>query len=185
MKMELRIGGVALLVEAEGAVSVRMLEECGSARPGAGLEWPHSEIAEEAPVAGPVADEELSALLAGLRGKYAPPACVAVSAEAPVAAPSAWDGVFSSQEAEAPAPEETEDEADGGADLFTRLSSLRRQLAAEADVPPYVVFQDKALREMAEKRPQTEAEFYAISGVGKAKLEKYGGAFIAAIKGAA
>ena len=160
MKIELRIGGVALLVEAEGAVSVRALEDAE-------------------PVAVPATDEELAALLAALRVKHAPPA------ESPVAAPSAWDGVFSAQEAEAPAPEEAEDVADSGADLFSRLSALRRQLATAESVPPYVVFQDKALREMAEKRPQTEAEFYAISGVGKARLEKYGGAFMAAIKGVA
>jgi ATP-dependent DNA helicase RecQ len=69
--------------------------------------------------------------------------------------------------------------------LFMRLSALRRRLAAEAGVPPYVVFQDKSLREMAERRPQGMAALSAISGVGKARLEKYGEAFLAAIKGGA
>ena len=97
---------------------------------------------------------------------------MAASEEAPVAAAESAPAALATPE-------------DSGEDLFSRLSALRRQLAAEAGVPPYVVFQDKALREMAEKRPQTEAEFYAISGVGKARLEKYGGAFMAAIKGVA
>ena len=181
MKMELRIGGVALLVEAEGAASVRVLEGGGAACDGSVCEAAPEAVALEA-----VTDAELAALLAGLRRKYAA-VPVAASEEAPVAAPLEWDGVFSAPAAGAPAPEEVAEAAaaGGGVDLFTQLSALRRQFAAEAGVPPYVVFQDKALREMSEKRPQTEAEFYAIGGVGKAKLEKYGGAFIAAIKGVA
>jgi ATP-dependent DNA helicase RecQ len=69
--------------------------------------------------------------------------------------------------------------------LFARLVQLRRELAMEAGVPPYVIFNDKSLHEMAEKLPQDLAAFGNISGVGKAKLEKYGDIFLSAIKGAA
>ena len=70
-------------------------------------------------------------------------------------------------------------------ELFERLVELRRELAVAANVPPYVVFKDNALREMVEKLPQDLAEFGNIGGVGKAKLEKYGDMFLSVIKGAA
>jgi len=73
----------------------------------------------------------------------------------------------------------------GGGDLFARLCGLRRQLAAEKGVPPYVVFHDKSLREMADNMPQDLAEFGKIGGVGQAKIEKYGARFLAVIQGAA
>jgi ATP-dependent DNA helicase RecQ len=69
--------------------------------------------------------------------------------------------------------------------LFSKLVELRRGFAAAASVPPYVVFKDSALREMVDKRPADLAAFGSISGVGKAKLEKYGDIFLAAIKGVA
>jgi len=47
------------------------------------------------------------------------------------------------------------------------------------------VFTDKTLREMADKRPHTLAEFASISGVGKAKLDRYGELFVSAIRGEA
>jgi superfamily II DNA helicase RecQ len=66
--------------------------------------------------------------------------------------------------------------------LFERLVSLRRVLASEESVPPYVIFQDKALREMAEKRPTDRDAFSAISGVGRVRLEKYGERFLSVIR---
>jgi len=69
--------------------------------------------------------------------------------------------------------------ADSG--LFARLSGLRRELAAASGVPPYVVFQDKALHEMVAQMPQTLNELSQIPGVGQAKLEKYGARFLAVI----
>ena len=48
-------------------------------------------------------------------------------------------------------------------------------------MPAYVVFSDATLREMAVSRPTGEAELLAVSGVGAAKLERYGAAFLAAI----
>jgi ATP-dependent DNA helicase RecQ len=62
--------------------------------------------------------------------------------------------------------------------LFDRLRVLRRRVADEADIPAYIVFSDVALREMANKYPENEAEFARIPGVGKRKLEEYAQAFI-------
>lgn len=51
---------------------------------------------------------------------------------------------------------------------------MRRELAAEAGVPPYVVFHDAVLRAMADERPTTRSELAAIPGVGAKKLEAWG-----------
>jgi len=66
--------------------------------------------------------------------------------------------------------------------LFESLRALRKRLADEAGVPPYVIFHDASLREMAERKPATLDEFASIPGVGQAKLDRYGNTFIAAIK---
>ena len=70
-------------------------------------------------------------------------------------------------------------------DLLARLFTLRRRLAAEAGVPAYVVFQDRTLKEMEEKRPQSLEALSAIKGVGRVRLEKYGRAFLAVIRAVA
>ena len=59
--------------------------------------------------------------------------------------------------------------------------ALRLQLSKEANVPPYVVFHDKTLAAMAALRPRDESELMAISGVGEAKLDRWGAAFLAAL----
>jgi ATP-dependent DNA helicase RecQ len=69
--------------------------------------------------------------------------------------------------------------------LFERLRDLRRRIAAEQSVPAYVVFADAALADMARRAPATPEEFLEVSGVGAAKLERYGDAFLAEIAGAA
>lgn len=66
--------------------------------------------------------------------------------------------------------------------LFDALRELRRDLAREAQVPPYVVFHDATLREMAARRPATLTEMRAIPGIGTRKLEAYGEAFLTAIR---
>ena len=66
--------------------------------------------------------------------------------------------------------------------LFEALRTLRLQLAKEQNLPPYVVFHDSALREMAARRPKTLSEFAQIPGVGEAKLKKYGPAFLEVLK---
>jgi len=62
--------------------------------------------------------------------------------------------------------------------LFEALRAQRRQLAAEAGVPPYVIFHDSTLREMAALKPATLHALARISGVGAAKLDRYGAAFV-------
>ncbi len=64
---------------------------------------------------------------------------------------------------------------------FEYLRTLRKTLADAAGVPAYIVFSDKVLREMVVRRPASAAELLNVPGVGPAKLEKYGDAFLAAI----
>jgi ATP-dependent DNA helicase RecQ len=66
--------------------------------------------------------------------------------------------------------------------LFDALRALRRELAQEAGVPPYVVFHDSVLREMAAKHPASRDDLGRIGGVGTRKLEAYGDAFLAVIR---
>ncbi|QWC56667.1 DNA helicase RecQ [Erythrobacter sp. 3-20A1M] len=69
-----------------------------------------------------------------------------------------------------------------GDPLFDALRALRRELAEEAQVPPYVIFHDATLREMTERRPGTAAEMGRIAGIGARKLETYGERFLKAIR---
>jgi ATP-dependent DNA helicase RecQ len=69
-----------------------------------------------------------------------------------------------------------------GDPLFDALRSLRRGLAEQAGVPPYVIFHDSTLREMAERRPGNLAALGEIGGVGARKLEAYGDAFLDVIR---
>ncbi len=87
----------------------------------------------------------------------APPAADRVAR--PTAAPSDYDG-----------------------ELFARLRALRAELAAAAAVPPYVIFHDSALGEMATYYPQSAAALAQMQGVGAVKLERYGEAFLAVIR---
>lgn len=66
--------------------------------------------------------------------------------------------------------------------LFHSLRSLRKSIADEKSVPPYVIFGDIALRHMARRYPQSKADFLNIPGVGTQKLEDYGQAFMTEIK---
>ena len=63
-------------------------------------------------------------------------------------------------------------------DLWEALRQRRRELAEGQRVPPYVIFHDASLQEMAERRPRTLEEFADISGVGEAKLRRYGQTFL-------
>jgi ATP-dependent DNA helicase RecQ len=69
-----------------------------------------------------------------------------------------------------------------GDPLFDALRALRRDLAAESNMPPYVIFHDATLREMTEKRPDSLAALSRISGVGARKLDAYGDAFLSVIR---
>ncbi|NEU32344.1 DNA helicase RecQ [bacterium LRH843] len=63
-------------------------------------------------------------------------------------------------------------------DVFEALRSLRKKLADEQNLPPYMVFSDRSLKEMSRIIPLTLEEFRTISGVGDQKLEKYGEIFL-------
>jgi ATP-dependent DNA helicase RecQ len=65
--------------------------------------------------------------------------------------------------------------------LWEDLRELRRALAASHNVPPYVIFHDRTLREIACRRPTSAAELLDIAGVGQTKLERYGAAFLDAL----
>jgi superfamily II DNA helicase RecQ len=146
------------VIESEGAFSVHVRDEA-----------PALAVSAASPVAVP----EVAPIAA--------PSVVPVAAPevAPVAAPSVAP-VAASEVAPAVAPVVAA--SDG---LFAKLAELRRELSVAANVPPYVVFNDKTLREMVDKLPQDLAAFGDISGVGKAKLEKYGDVFLRVIRGAA
>jgi len=66
--------------------------------------------------------------------------------------------------------------------LFEVLRALRKRLADEHGLPPYVIFHDATLRDMAEQRPATLDQFARIRGIGEAKLSRYGERFIDAIR---
>ena len=65
--------------------------------------------------------------------------------------------------------------------LFQKLRELRRTIAQEIGKPPYIVFSDKTLRDMARIKPVTDAQFLAVNGVGQHKLDLYGQRFMQAI----
>lgn len=65
--------------------------------------------------------------------------------------------------------------------LFQKLRELRRTIAQEIGKPPYIVFSDKTLRDMARIKPVTNAQFLAVNGVGQHKLDLYGQRFMQAI----
>ncbi len=74
--------------------------------------------------------------------------------------------------------------SDGAYDepLFEQLRVLRKAIASHQGVPPYVVFSDRTLHEMARTFPTTEVEFLGVSGVGETKLESYGAQFLKVIQ---
>jgi len=67
--------------------------------------------------------------------------------------------------------------------VFEELRALRKRLADAQGVPPYVIFHDATLREMAQLKPADARELLGLTGVGESKLERYGTAFLATING--
>jgi ATP-dependent DNA helicase RecQ len=67
-------------------------------------------------------------------------------------------------------------------ELFDRLRDLRKKLADDQQVPPYIIFSDRTLHGMCRSFPATPAAMTAVSGVGDSKLQRYGGEFISVIK---
>ncbi len=68
-----------------------------------------------------------------------------------------------------------------GQERFEKLRDLRLRLAREQGVPPYVIFSDRTLAEMAERLPRSRDEMGEVPGVGEVKLARYGDAFLAAL----
>ena len=66
-------------------------------------------------------------------------------------------------------------------ELFEDLRGLRREIAREENVPPYLIFSDRTLVDMCVKKPQNREQMLQVSGVGDYKLEKYGEAFLSRI----
>jgi len=73
-----------------------------------------------------------------------------------------------------------EDPADQA--VFEALRARRMELAREQGVPPYVVFSDRSLLEMAARRPETLGELHGIHGVGEMKLARYGETFLEVLR---
>jgi ATP-dependent DNA helicase RecQ len=73
-----------------------------------------------------------------------------------------------------------EEDYDDG--LFKHLKKVRLELSKARNLPPFIIFHDASLKDMAEKRPKSEEEFLNIKGVGEKKLKKYGDIFIEEIK---
>ena len=73
-------------------------------------------------------------------------------------------------------------DADNNQALFDELRALRRRLADEQNVPAFVVFSDATLKAMAAARPTDRQAMLRVSGVGPAKLERYGEAFLAVVR---
>ena len=155
MRIEFRVEGRLVTVEAAGAVSVRISEEEGAGCLGA----------------------DMAARLLELRKGLSQEVCIyeearAIEEEAP--------GEAGSVQADAEGTPMAVPEP--GVLLMERLVGLRRELAAAEGVPTYVVFHDRALHQMVERLPQDLEAFKSISGVGKTRLEKYGERFLAVIR---
>ncbi|MFK7884060.1 MAG: RecQ family ATP-dependent DNA helicase [Phycisphaerales bacterium] len=65
--------------------------------------------------------------------------------------------------------------------LFESLRTLRKEIATDRNVPPYVVFSDSTLRELARHRPTSPSQMLEIKGIGQAKLEAFGDTFLRAV----
>jgi ATP-dependent DNA helicase RecQ len=81
----------------------------------------------------------------------------------------------------APSASRSSDSSTGDGALFACLRDLRREVAAERQVPPYVVFSDATLWELARLRPVTLAAFARVKGIGERKLADFGARFVEAV----
>ena len=66
--------------------------------------------------------------------------------------------------------------------LFARMKHLRKAIADEHNVPPFVIFSDATLIDMVQKLPMSKRDMLSVSGVGETKLERYGSAFLTLIE---
>jgi ATP-dependent DNA helicase RecQ len=84
-------------------------------------------------------------------------------------------------DAKRPDRDPASDLPDADRELFEHLRGIRREIAREQEVPPYIVFDDKTLRQIAVHRPRTLAAFGDLRGIGPVKTERFGARFLAAI----
>lgn len=70
---------------------------------------------------------------------------------------------------------------EGDHELFSQLRELRKEIASEEKVPPFVIFSDRTLRELSEIKPLSTDELLKVKGIGEQKLEKYGARFLSVI----
>jgi ATP-dependent DNA helicase RecQ len=96
-----------------------------------------------------------------------------ISLALPLPAPSRERRTASSRDGGAPRPN-PDDLSGNAAEAFQALKIWRLEQARQQGVPPYVVFHDRTLMEIARRRPASEAELAEVSGVGQAKLDRYG-----------
>ena len=68
--------------------------------------------------------------------------------------------------------------ADYNSDIFEKLRELRREVAVEKGVPPYIIFSDKTLKDMSVKIPENKAQMLEVHGIGEVKFERYGEQFL-------
>lgn len=86
------------------------------------------------------------------------------------------------REIERPNRKRTRDRGSRRSPLFEALRRLRKELADSQGIPPYAVFSDVTLEQIAERRPTSREQFLAVSGVGLVKLEKYGNQFLEVVR---
>jgi ATP-dependent DNA helicase RecQ len=103
------------------------------------------------------------------------------AAELAAAAMESLGSVRDARRSSTPAASSGPDLSGADEELFQRLRGLRKELADRQGVPAYIVFSDKVLMEIAVRRPSNDRELLAVPGVGPAKLERYGEAFLAAV----
>jgi ATP-dependent DNA helicase RecQ len=97
-------------------------------------------------------------------------------------APEGFDGESRSGRPRKRTREALEAVADADRPLFEALKAWRKETAAEQGVPPYVVFHDRTLLEIARSRPTTAADLARLGGVGEGKLARYGEAVLRVVK---
>lgn len=80
------------------------------------------------------------------------------------------------------APIPANEDADYEEDLFTELRNLRKQIADENNIPPYIVFSDATLKELSRYFPVTKGDMLQIKGIGEKKFDQFGEAFLSVIQ---
>ncbi|HLR62495.1 MAG TPA: DNA helicase RecQ [Lentibacillus sp.] len=80
------------------------------------------------------------------------------------------------------APIPSNETVDYHEDLFSALRELRKRMADEQDVPPYVLFSDATLKELSRYFPETKEDMLSIKGIGEKKYDQYGKAFLTTVK---